>query len=177
MHSFVLNIVISPPSSLLSVRVSLQFLLVTSLCVIDCSGREWDVAVAMLTLGKICTADVTKEIQSSFAGAAVFCTDGFVRVRARVRACACVCVCAHTILTFAFHVGALLWNGFVKLKRGRMYNTRTIMRRIKGKSLCTALFDREHFRVHKSVPLSPGGIMGPPDPCVKWSHKWSFSLK
>lgn len=89
MHSFVLNIVISPPSSLLSVRVSLQFLLVTSLCVIDCSGREWDVAVAMLTLGKICTADVTKEIQSSFAGAAVFCTDGFVRVRARV------CVRAH----------------------------------------------------------------------------------
>lgn len=33
-------------------RVSLQFLLVTSLCVIDCSVREWDVAVAMLTLGK-----------------------------------------------------------------------------------------------------------------------------
>lgn len=69
-------------------RVSLQFLLVTSLCVIDCSVREWDVAVAMLTLGKICTADVTKEIQSSFAGAAVFCTDGFVR------ACARACVLA-----------------------------------------------------------------------------------
>lgn len=56
-------------------RVSLQFLLVTSLCVIDCSVREWDVAVAMLTLGKICTAaDVTKEIRSSFPRAAVFCT-------------------------------------------------------------------------------------------------------
>lgn len=48
-------------------RLSLQFLLVTSLCVIDCSVREWDVAVAMLTLGKICTADVTKEIRSSFS--------------------------------------------------------------------------------------------------------------
>lgn len=48
-------------------RLSLQFLLVTSLCVIECSVREWDVAVAMLTLGKICTADVTKEIRSSFS--------------------------------------------------------------------------------------------------------------
>lgn len=75
-------------------RVSLQFLLVTSLCVIDCSVREWDVAVAMLTLGKICTADVTKEIQSSFAGAAVFCTDGFVRAHTGTRARVCVCVCA-----------------------------------------------------------------------------------
>lgn len=32
--------------------LSIQILLVTSLCVIDCSVREWDVAVAMLTLGK-----------------------------------------------------------------------------------------------------------------------------
>lgn len=59
------------PAFLLSVRVSLLLLLVTSLCVIDCSVRERDVAVAMLTLGKICTADATKEIQSSFPGAAV----------------------------------------------------------------------------------------------------------
>lgn len=61
-------------------RVSLQFLLVTSLCVIDYSVREWDVAVAMLTLGKICTADVTKEIRCSFAGAAVFSTAYFLCV-------------------------------------------------------------------------------------------------
>lgn len=40
-------------------------------CVIHGSVREWDEAVAMLTPGKICTADVTKEIQSSFPGAAV----------------------------------------------------------------------------------------------------------
>lgn len=53
-------------------KVSLQILLVTSLCVIDCSVRERNVAVAMLTLGKICTADETKEIRSSFAGAAAF---------------------------------------------------------------------------------------------------------
>lgn len=48
-------------------RASLQFSLVTGPCVRDCSVREWDVAVAMLTPGKkICTADATKEIRSSY---------------------------------------------------------------------------------------------------------------
>lgn len=137
---------------------------------------------------KICTADVTKEIRSSFPGAAVFCTPR-----------SCLFHFTHStlfIFDFFLHVAwlAVFWLVVFMLKihccggdvspRGWGQNI-YIYIYIWHKKNNDAdqrlphfnwplLLNRAHLITRTAVNH---GIIDPSDPCVKCSHKCSSSLK